>query len=104
MAAVDTEAKRAALALLARGMVTIAEAAEHAGVSRQLMHHWVKRAGVDWQRIRRARRARWWRKELRNGPRLVETQKTRSGSSSEPIRGRGRGAIRRSARTSAEQV
>lgn len=89
MAAVDPEAKRAALGLLARGMVTIAEAAEHAGVSRQLMHHWVRRAGVDWRRIRQARRATWWRKELKRGPRLVETEKPRSDDSSAAIRGGG---------------
>lgn len=68
----DPEAKRIALALLTRGVITISEATESAGVSPQLMHYWVRRAGIDWQRIRRARRATWWRKESRNGTRLVE--------------------------------
>ena len=79
MPGVDPEARRAALALLSQGMITIAEAVELAGVSRQLMHHWVRRAGIDWQRIRQARLAAWWRKELRHGSKLVETAKPRSG-------------------------
>jgi predicted HTH domain antitoxin len=58
----DEAARRAAIALLAAGEITAAEASRLAGVSRQLMAHWIKRAGIDWRRIRAARLAKEWRK------------------------------------------
>jgi len=68
----DKEVRRVAMTLLACGEITPAELTELAGVSRQLMHHWIRRSGVDWLRIRKARLMRRWRKEMHNGPRLVE--------------------------------
>jgi predicted HTH domain antitoxin len=61
---IDREAKRAALALLARGLITRAEAAQLAGVSHQLMRHWLRRSGIDHERMRDTRLADLWRKEL----------------------------------------
>ena len=63
----DGNIRRAAMALLARGDVTAAEATELAGVSRQLMHHWIKRANMDWERIRQRRLLKAWRKEIGRG-------------------------------------
>lgn len=60
----DLEARRAALGLLGKGRITIAEAATLAGVSRQLAHHWVNTAGLDWRRIRMAVLAREWRRAI----------------------------------------
>jgi transposase-like protein len=76
---IDADARRAAVALLARGLLTPTEAAALAGVSRQLLHAWMRRARVDWQRIRGARLASAWRKELYRGARLRETEAARAG-------------------------
>ena len=43
----DDIIKRAALSLLARGLVTQSEAARLAGISRQLMRHWAKDIPCD---------------------------------------------------------
>jgi hypothetical protein len=75
----DPEARRCALAMLASGMMTLPEAAAHAGVSRHLVRHWAKVAGIDWKRVRSTRCAVWWQKEMRNGNRLVEIKKARAG-------------------------
>jgi len=58
----DHAAKRAALKLLARGLVTEAEAARLAGVSRQLVHHWAKDIPV--QANRDATLAKLWRSAI----------------------------------------
>jgi predicted HTH domain antitoxin len=63
----DEATRRAAIALLSRGDITAPEAAKLAGVSRQLMAHWIKRAGVDWRRIRDARLLKAWRKARARG-------------------------------------
>jgi predicted HTH domain antitoxin len=65
----DDEARSAALALLARGMITPGQAAELAGVSRQLVAYWLRQAGVDWRRAWSRRTAGMWRREIaaRNG-------------------------------------
>lgn len=81
MRQLDPEARRVALALLARGIIRPHEAAELAGVSLQVVRYWIRRKGVDWERIRRRRLAHAWRKELRNGPRLVETETAQAGNS-----------------------
>lgn len=60
----DDEARSAALALLARGMLTPSQAAELAGVSRQLVRYWLKAAGIDWERAWRRRQAGMWRREI----------------------------------------
>lgn len=63
--AIDIDARRAALALLAEGVVRPHEAAELAGVSLQVMSYWIAAAGVDWQRVRKRRLAKAWGKTLR---------------------------------------
>jgi len=62
--ALDRDARRAALALLARGLIRPHEAAELAGVSLQVVNYWCKRAGIDWERVRRTNLTRAWRKEI----------------------------------------
>lgn len=60
------------MALLARGMVTPAEAARLGKVSRQLVRHWLKAAGIDWRKAWQARQAAIWHQEIAklNGQRL----------------------------------
>jgi len=60
----DAEARSAALALIARGLLTPGQAAELAGVSRQLVHFWLKQHGISWQATHQARLATMWRKEI----------------------------------------
>jgi len=60
----DNEARSAALALLARGMITPGQAAELAGVSRQLVRYWLQHAGIDWRRAWSRRQASMWRREI----------------------------------------
>lgn len=74
--AIDPDARRVALALLARGIIRPHEAAELAGVSLQVMNHWLRRSGVDWERMRRRVLGNAWRKEMKRGPRLVESEPT----------------------------
>lgn len=93
MKALDPEARRVALSLLAQGIIRPHEAAELAGVSRQVVEYWCRRAGVDWQRIRRARLAKAWARGMRHGPKLVEQQKAPAGAAS-PDGGIGRVAVR----------
>jgi hypothetical protein len=62
--------KRVAVALLAQGLITPGEAVKLAGASRQLVHHWIKSYGIDWQRVRHARLVLLWRKERRYGAKL----------------------------------
>jgi len=81
MPSVDVEARRAALALLMRGKITVAEARLLAGVSRQLMHYWIERAGINPARVRHTIIKDIWRRELKHGAKLVEEESKRSGSS-----------------------
>jgi hypothetical protein len=60
----DDEARSAAVSLLARGMITPGQAAELAGVSRQLVRYWIKAAGIDWRRAWERRQAGMWRREI----------------------------------------
>lgn len=60
----DDEARSAALALLARGMITPGQAADLAGVSRQLVAYWLKHAAIDWKRAWTRRQASMWRREI----------------------------------------
>lgn len=60
----DDEARSAALSLLARGMITPGQAAELAGVSRQLVAYWLKHAAIDWKRAWTRRQASMWRREI----------------------------------------
>jgi hypothetical protein len=60
----DDEARSAALSLLARGMITPGQAADLAGVSRQLVAYWLKHAGINWRRAWERRHAGMWRREI----------------------------------------
>lgn len=60
----DEEARSAALGLIARGLITPGQAAELAGVSRQLVHYWLKKHDIRWQATHDARLAKMWRKEI----------------------------------------
>ena len=59
----DPDAKRAALALLSKGLITKAEAADLAGVSRQLVQHWARDIPID--KARNAILGKLWRQEMR---------------------------------------
>lgn len=74
----DPEAKRAALAMVAEGYCEPHEAAEVAGVSLQLMHAWLKRAGIDWRRIRKRALAKRFARHMANGARLTQRAAKRS--------------------------
>mgnify|MGYP000667972509 FL=1 len=58
----DPAAKAAAIALLAKGLITKAEAAELAGVSRQLVQHWARDIPID--KARNAILRKLWRREI----------------------------------------
>jgi len=60
----DDEARSAALTLLARGQITPGQAAELAGVSRQLVAYWLRQAGIDWRSAWNRRLAGLWRKQI----------------------------------------
>lgn len=61
----DDKARAAAIALLTAGQITPGEAAAHAGVSRQLIYAWCKRAKIDWKRARASRTGVLWFKAMR---------------------------------------
>jgi len=55
------EAERVkALAMLTAGLAGLSEAAELAGVSRQLVRHWATQEGLDWRRARARHLKREW--------------------------------------------
>ena len=58
----DLQARRAAVAMLAKGLMTVPEVAALAGVSRQLVRHWARH--LRWAAIREHRNAKLWRKEI----------------------------------------
>jgi hypothetical protein len=68
----DTDARRAARWLMACGKLRPAEAARLAGVSLQVANGWLKAADIDWRKMRDHEITRLWRKELKNGLKLVE--------------------------------
>lgn len=49
-----------ALAMLEAGLVSLSEAAELAGVSRQSLHAWCRRHGVEWKAERHKRLTAQW--------------------------------------------
>jgi DNA invertase Pin-like site-specific DNA recombinase len=61
----DPEARRAALALLSKGIGSPSEIADLAGVSRQVVEQWAERAGVDWRKVKRANLTKAWRKAMK---------------------------------------
>jgi len=60
----DPEAKRAALRAISRGLLTVPEVAQLAGVSRQLIHRWCGSRGLSTSRARAAKNVKLWRKLL----------------------------------------
>jgi len=64
-------AKAAAMRLLSRGLITKAEAASLAGVSRQLVQHWARGLPVDAQR--EATLARLWDRQIAQIQRKTST-------------------------------
>jgi hypothetical protein len=56
----DAATIKAALSMLRTGAATVAEVAELAGRSRQIVAHWAKRAGIDPIAARGERLARQW--------------------------------------------
>jgi hypothetical protein len=60
----DPDARRAALSLIRRGIITVPEAAELAGVSRQVVHYWCRAAGVVAGQSRSAVLAKAWRRAM----------------------------------------
>lgn len=65
----DKEAKRAALALLIRGQITVPEAARLAGVSRFTICRWVAGRREKFDQTRNHRIAKLWRREIARPPR-----------------------------------
>jgi hypothetical protein len=61
----DPSTKAAILKLLRRGVVTVPEAARISGLSRQIVHHWVR--GEDLAGARAAYLARLWAKSISRG-------------------------------------
>jgi len=55
----------AAVALLRRGVATLADIAWLTGASRQLVRHWAKQAGVDVLKRRSAYLERQWERQTR---------------------------------------
>lgn len=60
----DPEARRAVLLLIQRGMATVPEAAQLAGVSRHLIRRWCASRGISVDRARKARLVKLWRGAL----------------------------------------
>jgi transposase len=60
----DTDARRAVVALIGRGLLSPNEAMKLAGVSRQLIYYWVKAADINWRRVRSAKLAKLWAAEI----------------------------------------
>lgn len=60
----DPVARRAAIAILKRGLMTVPEVASHAGVSRQLVRYWCKRSRVNFAKVRLTRIGKMWSREI----------------------------------------
>lgn len=60
----DPEARRAVLLLISRGLATVPEAAQLAGVSRHLIRRWCASRGMSVDRARKARLVKAWRRAL----------------------------------------
>lgn len=61
---VDEAVQSAAMMLLREGVASPSEVAEIAGVSRQLVRHWLMAAGIDWRKQRDAYLAKHWRRAI----------------------------------------
>lgn len=60
----DPEAKRAVLLAISRGLFTVPELAQLAGVSRHLIRRWCRSRGMIVDRARKARNVKIWRRLL----------------------------------------
>jgi hypothetical protein len=67
MTANDTTKRDAALWLLKRGLVNPSQAARLAGVSRQLVMHWLNVEAIDWRTPMDARLKALWKRRLSRG-------------------------------------
>ena len=65
---IDAETKRAVLTMIRRGWASVPDAARLAGVQRQLVRYWCRRAKIVPRKARNAVLTRQWRKVL-NEPR-----------------------------------
>lgn len=61
----DREARRCVVAGVARGLITIPEAAMLAGVSHQVVRYWCRR--INWKRVRHRRISDWWTRAMKRG-------------------------------------
>jgi hypothetical protein len=62
----NTEKTRlASLKLLSLGIASPSEVSALAGVSRQLVHHWLNASDLNWRKARAATLAKAWQKVLR---------------------------------------
>jgi hypothetical protein len=61
---VDPETRNAVLTLIRRGLASVPEAARLAGVQRQLIRFWCKRARIVPNKARNAILSKQWRKIL----------------------------------------
>lgn len=75
--AMDPEARRAALSLLAEGLGSPGDIAELAGVSRQVVEQWALHAGVDWRKVKRSKLTTAWRKAMRRKRNATKLEKPR---------------------------
>ena len=73
----DPKTQRAALALLARGVAAPGDVATLAGVSLQLVHSWLKAAGINWRGAYDARIAAAWRAVMDGPPRPMPKARMR---------------------------
>jgi transposase-like protein len=64
----DPEAKRAVLLAISMGLMTVPEAAQHAGVSRHLIRRWCASRGMSVDQARKQRLVKIWRRLLNERP------------------------------------
>jgi hypothetical protein len=62
----DHPAQAAALRLVRDGLASPSEAAQLAGVSRQLAGHWITAAGINWRKARSTALTKAWRRAMRD--------------------------------------
>ena len=65
----DNDARRTVISLVRRGLASPAEAAELAGVSRQVINYWIR--GIEWRKARAAKLAIAWRQAMQRRRRAV---------------------------------
>lgn len=58
--------RKAAIAILSRGLANLSETARLAGVSPQLVRYWAAAARIDWRELRHGHLAEIWERTRRN--------------------------------------